>query len=800
MMTIKTENWLGEFVSTIGTGDAILGGAIDGFAGFSNVGDDVDVYYTIIDGLDKETGIGTLTGGKLVRKDIHATLVDGAYVKNGSAIKLSGDAQVYGTANAHFLDYVQAVSNAEIVNTQAIAELKSLQINGHALTASFNLTAADVRAHPDSWMPSTEALNVYQKDASDIRYIKTQDAEQVAGLVMRVGGARDQQLQQSINEALRRSYAEAGYNVVGTFHGGFTLVNANDVGIDETTGKGFTGPAGPVAAGTNPASGGFVDVSGALTVSYFDTVSDMVAFKAHVVGNTVKTRGYYSVGDGGGSEYLISNGVPAQDFDDAGSVPITGSLFAKLTKQPIFDLRQFGVKESDQAYSVINDVGIANAVKRARFGFCRIMLNGVFYYTKPIVIDYCTWIEGNVLGSDPSFTSRLIKVGNATSGLPSLGYPGNAGSIDYDVDAGIIVTRQNAATSHTQGVVLKNFLLVSQDKSRYALYAPHMVDFDIQFDSRGFNIGTFWHDIYLGRLAGRHIGLGDDAPDKVTSIGVWSTVFSTTATCGNSVAFRLSLNGFCRGMQVPNFGNGVLERVTLENIRKPAGGASESYGIFATDSSFTGVVSCEGSSTCILRAGNGSNFDVMLGATFHVTESTPTNGLVRSMDGGRITLQGGSNIFGDIADQKIINDLGGYLDIGANVKLINIKLLNSDTYRFKDRTFGVGQTAGVTENNIASGSPVLFTALQGLAKASLVGGVVTFNSPALVKVTLQGRNMTSGTISFGLNGALNDGIAAGQDRAAIVRVVAGDVLTVQATSAVVLASSGGVRMYIEPVL
>lgn len=65
----------------------------------------------------------------------------------------------------------------------------------------------------------------------------------------------------SAYEALRRSYAEAGYNVVGTFRGGFTIVNANDVGIDEETGKGFTGPAGPVAAGTDPASGGFTDVS-----------------------------------------------------------------------------------------------------------------------------------------------------------------------------------------------------------------------------------------------------------------------------------------------------------------------------------------------------------------------------------------------------------------------------------------------------------------------------------------------------------------------------------------------------------
>ncbi len=73
--------------------------------------------------------------------------------------------------------------------------------------------------------------------------------------------ARTNMLHANVSEALRRSYVEAGYNVVGTFREGFTYVNANDVGIDEATGKGFTGPAGPVAAGTDPASGGFVDVS-----------------------------------------------------------------------------------------------------------------------------------------------------------------------------------------------------------------------------------------------------------------------------------------------------------------------------------------------------------------------------------------------------------------------------------------------------------------------------------------------------------------------------------------------------------
>lgn len=75
----------------------------------------------------------------------------------------------------------------------------------------------------------------------------------------------DPELKGQVREALRRSYAEAGYNLVdGSFEAGGTLVNANDVLLQERTGKAFSGPAGTVAAGTNPASGGFVDKSGEL--------------------------------------------------------------------------------------------------------------------------------------------------------------------------------------------------------------------------------------------------------------------------------------------------------------------------------------------------------------------------------------------------------------------------------------------------------------------------------------------------------------------------------------------------------
>ncbi|MGL5581535.1 MAG: hypothetical protein ACRDCE_11310 [Cetobacterium sp.] len=68
-----------------------------------------------------------------------------------------------------------------------------------------------------------------------------------------------------VRESLRRSYAEAGFNLVaGSFELGGTLVNPSDVLLQSTTGKAFTGPAGTVPAGTNPVSGGFVDVSGVL--------------------------------------------------------------------------------------------------------------------------------------------------------------------------------------------------------------------------------------------------------------------------------------------------------------------------------------------------------------------------------------------------------------------------------------------------------------------------------------------------------------------------------------------------------
>lgn len=61
----------------------------------------------------------------------------------------------------------------------------------------------------------------------------------------------------SVFESLRRSYAEAGLNLVdGSFEEGGTLTSASDVLLHKASGKAYSGPVGGVAAGTDPTAVG----------------------------------------------------------------------------------------------------------------------------------------------------------------------------------------------------------------------------------------------------------------------------------------------------------------------------------------------------------------------------------------------------------------------------------------------------------------------------------------------------------------------------------------------------------------
>lgn len=92
-------NWVKESTATTGTGTLSLGGAASGFVPFSAAFATGDlVLYTIEDGNNRETGIGTLTSGSpwtLARTRPMETLVAGTYSNaTPSAISLSGSATV----------------------------------------------------------------------------------------------------------------------------------------------------------------------------------------------------------------------------------------------------------------------------------------------------------------------------------------------------------------------------------------------------------------------------------------------------------------------------------------------------------------------------------------------------------------------------------------------------------------------------------------------------------------------------------------------------------------------------------
>lgn len=134
-------------------------------------------------------------------------------------------------------------------------------------------------------------------------------------------------------EALRRSCAGAGYNLVdGSFESGGTLVNANDALLQERTGKAFSGPAGTVAAGTDPASGGFVDRSNQLspfvTIKNYGAKVDGVSDDTQAVRDMVGDLGYFTLPPG---DAVISDSIAIPNSPITSGTKWSGAGMEKST-------------------------------------------------------------------------------------------------------------------------------------------------------------------------------------------------------------------------------------------------------------------------------------------------------------------------------------------------------------------------------------------------------------------------------------------------------------------------------------
>ena len=149
-MTIVAANWVGENTSTIGTGPLALSGAISTFCPFSVLPDGSEVYYTLQEGFNRETGIGVVSNGTLTR-NVQATLVEGVYTETDIPISLSGNGQVFAVINADFMTRIYnfsldgTIPRTNVANTfsQPQVILSTLRVNGSSnLIGGVDVTAS----------------------------------------------------------------------------------------------------------------------------------------------------------------------------------------------------------------------------------------------------------------------------------------------------------------------------------------------------------------------------------------------------------------------------------------------------------------------------------------------------------------------------------------------------------------------------------------------------------------------------------------------------------------------------------
>ena len=214
--------------------------------------------------------------------------------------------------------------------------------------------------------------------------------------------AQSEVVKTNAKEALRRSYAEAGYNLVaGSFEAGGVLVNANDVLLHETSGKAYTGPTGTVDAGTNPASGGFTDVSSLRIYRNFGSVANMLSWE-------------FTVGEecfSGETKWLVTSI----------SSPMTLANFRLLSKYA--NIRDFGVFGTGLDYTSEIKYALLHAKRVYLPEGDYSILGGSLSGETALDIQSFSRLKGDGL-----YLSRIKVLGNTINGISA--NPNNGGTTD----------------------------------------------------------------------------------------------------------------------------------------------------------------------------------------------------------------------------------------------------------------------------------------------------------------------------------------------------------------------------------
>jgi len=111
-------NWVGQYTNTVGAGTIVLSATLPGYTSFASItgGASAEFWYAIVDGDNREAGVGTYNNGFFSRDTVMATIENGQYYGSAAApIQLSGNAQIFCTFNKTAFDQIFShISNSNI--------------------------------------------------------------------------------------------------------------------------------------------------------------------------------------------------------------------------------------------------------------------------------------------------------------------------------------------------------------------------------------------------------------------------------------------------------------------------------------------------------------------------------------------------------------------------------------------------------------------------------------------------------------------------------------------------------------
>lgn len=141
-MALVLKDRVKETTSTAGTGSITLLGPVQGYQGFSSIGDGNTTYYTIAGTSEWEVGVGTYSGGVLSRDTVLSSSASGAKVAFSSGIK-----DVFCTYAAGKAFSTDSLPNLPVVSATSTASPNDT-INVASLTANTTSVSGDLALDP----------------------------------------------------------------------------------------------------------------------------------------------------------------------------------------------------------------------------------------------------------------------------------------------------------------------------------------------------------------------------------------------------------------------------------------------------------------------------------------------------------------------------------------------------------------------------------------------------------------------------------------------------------------------------